>query len=652
MTIDYRPLMEPVARFLLGEPTETRPDEIRYGRHGSLKIKPSEGVWHDKEDDIGGGVCDFIKRETGQEPVPWLKENGFIHLPDEAQVSNRQTEYNYIDEDGVLLFQVIRKTNKEFSQRRPDPKNSSKWINNVKDVRQVPYRLPEIMNRPNDVVFIVEGEKDADRLHSIGLLGSCNSGGANKWRDELTPHFEGRDVVIIPDNDDAGRKHLALVSEKLSGVAKSVKVLDLAKHWKHMPNKGDVSDYLNKFGQEGFKSVVVAAETLPGHFEPLTISPDFHHLVASMPPRPWIIENHLLRGYVSATFAPGGVGKSTFQQCVAVSVASGRNLLHIGELCERVNVLIINNEDDEDEIQRRLAGILQFYGIQPDELTNRLYWLSGYGSPLLIAQKLADGTVIQAPQVEKLVQFIEAHQIGAVFIDPYISTHTVDENDNTAIDKVITQYKQLAKKNRCAISLVHHTKKNGTNDSEAHAGDAEAGRGASSLKDAARCAVTLAKMSSKTAETLGKTDRERVRYFRLDTGKLNFGLPDGAAAWFFMNSVGLPNGDFVGVPNPVNLKPDFEKSAEKDGRVKWTPTRVAEALHRIIRADGETPLPNIRIRFQQENDIASSQTNNIVNMLSDDTKNPTRIKVDGVLFEYWKSKAYHSAPVIIHRREL
>ena len=78
-------------------------------------------------------------------------------------MSNRQTEYNYIDEDGVLLFQVIRKTNKEFSQRRPDPKNSSKWINNVKDVRQVALQTTEIMNRPNDVVFIVEGEKDADK---------------------------------------------------------------------------------------------------------------------------------------------------------------------------------------------------------------------------------------------------------------------------------------------------------------------------------------------------------------------------------------------------------------------------------------------------------------------------------------------------------
>ena len=135
-------------------------------------------------------------------------------------------------------------------------------------------------------------------------------------------------------------KHLALVSEKLSGVAKSVKVLDLAKHWKHMPNKGDVSDYLNKFGQEGFKSVVVAAETLPGHLSRSRLVLTFT-IFSEHAPAPWIIENHLLRGYVSATFAPWWRGQSTFQQCCG-SVASGRNLLQIGDLCERV-VLIINN---------------------------------------------------------------------------------------------------------------------------------------------------------------------------------------------------------------------------------------------------------------------------------------------------------------------
>jgi hypothetical protein len=110
-------------------------------------------------------------------------------------------EYDYRDEAANLLFQVLRFDPKDFRQRRPDGSGGWSWA--VKDVRQVPYRLPELIealaqDRP---VVIVEGEKDADALAQWGIPATCNAGGAGKWRDALNEYFRDAGVVIIPDID-------------------------------------------------------------------------------------------------------------------------------------------------------------------------------------------------------------------------------------------------------------------------------------------------------------------------------------------------------------------------------------------------------------------------------------------------------------------
>src|SRR5262249_24538403 len=92
--------------------------------------------------------------------------------------------YNYPDEAGELLFQVLRYKEpgkpKDFLQRRPDGKGG--WIWNLDGVRRVPYRLADFLPKPS--VLIVEGEKDVKRARRMGLVATCNPHGAGKWRDE------------------------------------------------------------------------------------------------------------------------------------------------------------------------------------------------------------------------------------------------------------------------------------------------------------------------------------------------------------------------------------------------------------------------------------------------------------------------------------
>ncbi|MGC9986274.1 MAG: hypothetical protein ABSF35_21970 [Polyangia bacterium] len=150
--------------------------------------------------------------------------------------------YDYRDEGGELLFQVVRTPapdGKTFRQRRPDGRDG--WIWDVEGVRRVLYRLPELLAAdPSETVYVVEGEKDVETLRASGLVATTNPGGALKWRREYGESLRGRHVVILPDNDDVGHTHAADVARSLVGVAASVCVMDLPGLAEH----GDVSDWL------------------------------------------------------------------------------------------------------------------------------------------------------------------------------------------------------------------------------------------------------------------------------------------------------------------------------------------------------------------------------------------------------------------------
>lgn len=169
--------------------------------------------------------------------------------------------YNYRDETGALLFQVVRKSDKTFPGRKPDGHRGFIW--NLDDVRRVLYRLPELLVADaSATVWIPEGEKDVDRLHSLGLTAITNPHGAGSqtndynWRPEYSEHLRGREVIVLPDNDEAGRNHAEFVASALHGIAASVKVLALP----NLPEKGDVSNWLDAGGDP--ESLCVMAEAV------------------------------------------------------------------------------------------------------------------------------------------------------------------------------------------------------------------------------------------------------------------------------------------------------------------------------------------------------------------------------------------------------
>lgn len=146
-------------------------------------------------------------------------------------------EYDYKDEDGNLLFQVVRFDPKNFKQRYRNGNNE--WVWNLEGVRRVPYHLPEILLH-DGTIYLVEGEKDADNLWMWGQVATTSPGGASNWRDEYARYFIGKQVVIIPDKDNPGMAYARQVANSLIGKVQSLKVVLL------LDGSKDVSEWLDK----------------------------------------------------------------------------------------------------------------------------------------------------------------------------------------------------------------------------------------------------------------------------------------------------------------------------------------------------------------------------------------------------------------------
>jgi hypothetical protein len=197
----------------------------------------------------------------------------------EAQPARRRIipVYPYLDETGTLLYEVVRFEPKDFRQRRPN--REGEWIWNLKGVRRVLYRLPELLAAdPSSTFFIVEGEKDADRLSSMGLIATTNASGAKSpWLRDYCETLSGRSVVIIPDNDEPGKTHAVEVARALHGIAATLKIIELP----GLPSKGDISDWFDAGkGTDDLLELVTATKEWqlspsPTHYDPEIQSSDY-----------------------------------------------------------------------------------------------------------------------------------------------------------------------------------------------------------------------------------------------------------------------------------------------------------------------------------------------------------------------------------------
>jgi hypothetical protein len=477
---DFASYIEAVARRLCGEPNKrlsTR-RQLRFGTNGSLAVEiggKNRGTWFDHEAETGGGTLDLIEHRLGLAngaAVEWL---GGLTGAGELQrdVSHRHiiATHDYRDERGELLFQVCRFEPKDFRQRRPDGRGGWTW--NLTDTRIVPYRLPELI-ASTGTVYIVEGEKDADRLASLGLTATCNPMGAGKWRGDFRDHLRGRVVVILPDNDDAGRAHTEQVAASLHPVVSRVEILELP----DLPPKGDVSDWLAaRHTVDELRHLAVffsrlwePSEAAQGcaaaeQFDPTLTA---NQLTAATPkgfattctnaimatkfePLRWTVPGYVPEG-LSILAGRQKLGKTWMAIDFAIAVAIGGVAMGSVE-CEQGDVLYIDLENGPRRIQRRIATLFPYEQSRPD--LSRLGWATD--SPQLGAEFL-EASELWRKSVEKPALIVvdvlqRIKPAGNVARNSY-------ENDYS----MLSDLQQWATGQGVSVLVLHHTRKGGADD--------------------------------------------------------------------------------------------------------------------------------------------------------------------------------------------
>lgn len=288
--------------------------------------------------------------------------------------------YGYVDESGEPLFQVCRRSDKQFPQRRPD--GAGGWTWGIVGVRRVLYRLPAIVEAVGvgERVWIAEGEKDVEALERAGVVATCNPGGAGKWSSEYAEVLRGADVVVVPDRDQAGYARQVVAS--LKGIASSIEI--------RLPAEGkDAADHLAAGHGLGDFELATLDTLVP---EPDAAEEDDQRDVVFVTLREFLEldfpKAESLVGQVRdgtnllpsfgwfMPWGPAGSGKTSIVADLLFHAAAGKQWLHY-PIARKLRIVAIVNEGVPGGFQDKLAEKVETW----DEKEGPLDGLAVYASP-------------------------------------------------------------------------------------------------------------------------------------------------------------------------------------------------------------------------------------------------------------------------------
>ncbi|TKB79290.1 MAG: hypothetical protein E8D42_07785 [Nitrospira sp.] len=375
-------------------------------------------------------------------------------------------EFNYTDEGGTLLYQVVREDlpngKKNFQQRRPDQNGG--WIWNLRNTRRVLYRLPNILQEQKAPIILHEGEKAVEAAVLAGLPGlhSTTAGGSNAPRHTDFGPVKGRDVIICPDNDDPGENYLQEVTKLVTAAgATSVKVLRLP----GLPSKGDLVEWLQAGGTaETFAALIEQGEHVTSAIvkaAPIVRERAIFRRVSDIQAKPinWLWNGRIARGKVSMIAGNPGLGKSQVTASMAAIVSMSGAWPDNRTACEVSNVVILSAEDDP-----------------ADTIRPRLEAAKADLSRVFILDAVTDGTLVNGSEsrrgfnlrsdLSRLGTMLE--EIGGaalIVIDPITAyLGTTDSHKNAEIRALLSPLAELAAKHEAAVVRVSHFNKNSTGE--------------------------------------------------------------------------------------------------------------------------------------------------------------------------------------------
>lgn len=452
-----------VARAIFGEPNKSMSSarELRFGTNGSVAIDLENGRWFDHESKTGGNVVELVEtygQVTNGGVGAWLEERGIGDAPKAATRKEIETIYSYEDEAGAVLYQTVRfklldsqgnalrtaegKPRKTFQQRQPNGEGGWNWT--LKGVSLVPYRLPELLEALSEdrPVYIAEGEKAVETLRGLGVAATCSPMGAGKWPESFTPIFANATVILLPDNDEAGREHVHKIGEQLSPIA-TVKVLELP----GLPDKGDVYDWVASGGTRQ------ALDLLTARARPWTREPyksqygaiSFADIDRYSVPYEWLIKELLPKDEVIMIYGATMSGKSFLALDWCLAIARGAPVF--GHKTRKGGVIYQAGEGGRG-LLLRLKAYRAFHKIEGP-------------LPFILIPKAID--LYHEGDTEKFIA--EVKQLAADLSEPLVligidtlarTMLGADENSHRDMSVILRNIQRIQEECQCAVLIIHH----------------------------------------------------------------------------------------------------------------------------------------------------------------------------------------------------
>ncbi|MBB4272773.1 AAA family ATPase [Rhizobium mongolense] len=404
--------------------------------------------------------------------------------------------YDYASTDGEVLFEVLRYEHptetKTFIQRQPDGQGG--WLNGRGD--PVLYRLHELVANTSDPVFVTEGEKDADRLASLGYLATTVPNGA--WPDDLSA-LSGRTIYVLVDNDVPGDKKASTAMGRLEGIA-TVYRIDLP----DLPQKGDVSDWLDAgHSVDELEKLCLATAPVPANdnapaIQQLSIFEwTVDRFVGEAPAVEYLVDGVIPLGIPGMVSAAGDTGKSFALLELHRRVAFGSGIyappIFGGKVVGEGTSVMITSEDDANEVHRRIAA-LDAKGDRFGTAGKRMIVvpLPSAGGARAFWKEDRKLGLVETDEFKRICdQLKELQSLRLVTFDPLASfAHVALNEDPTAGQFVCSSLARLATETGATILTAHHMRKSKA-PIETLADAREAIRGSTALVDGLRLAYAM-----------------------------------------------------------------------------------------------------------------------------------------------------------------
>ena len=384
----------------------------RCGGEDRFSINTKKQVWNCRGCSHGGDVIALVQHIDG---CGFMEAVEILAGPAPAAATERPSydpraafEWAYQDESSSPLFRSVRTPEKRFWQSPAD--GNGGWVKLAKGcmdgVRLVPLYLPEVLAaiRNSGLILIAEGERKVDLLRHWGFVATCNVSGAIRsklWFDHAKEFFSAGcyapKIIVLPDKDDAGRKHADTIGAAFAAVGVTVRILDLP----GLRNKEDVINWYDRGGTaERLRDLIehdarpwAPSERLEVNSKAFARNGSQHREQKALPPPPdrasllltaWLardipLRDYLLGGVMCTTsrwfiWGETGIGKTLIGMDMAAAMAAAANFLRwIGQ--RRARVMYLDGELPVETFKERMQLIaarygsdLQFYGYNRESL--------------------------------------------------------------------------------------------------------------------------------------------------------------------------------------------------------------------------------------------------------------------------------------------